>query len=110
VVLVDGQLAAYLTRGARQLLTWLPEVEPERSRVGRALAARLADVARSGDGREGGLLVSEIDSVPAPEHPLAPFLIAAGFVRSGLGYQVRRDRPRDRVGAPREAPEASVSS
>jgi ATP-dependent Lhr-like helicase len=91
-VLVDGHLAAYLTRGGRQLLTWLPEVEPDRSRVGRTLASRLVDVARTGEGREGGLLVSEVDGVPAHEHPLAPFLVAAGFVRSGLGYQVRRDR------------------
>jgi ATP-dependent Lhr-like helicase len=92
VVLVDGQLAAYVTRGGRQLLTWLPDVEPDRSRVGRALAARLVEVALSGEGREGGLLVGEIDGIAAPEHPLAPFLVAAGFVRSGLGYQVRRDR------------------
>ena len=52
----------------------------------------LQNFARSGEGRDGGLLVSDIDAVPAHEHPLAPFLVAAGFVRSGLGYQVRRER------------------
>jgi len=100
VVLVDGALAAWLSRGGRQILTWLPETEPERSRAGRAIADALASVARTGDGREGGLLVGEVDGVPAHEHPLAAWLLEAGFVRSGLGYQVRRERrpqPQDPV-------------
>ena len=95
VVLVDGACVAHVSRGGRQILTWLPEAEPERSRAARALSATLATVARSGEGRDGGLLVSDIDAVPAHEHPLAPFLVAAGFVRSGLGYQVRRERRPD---------------
>ncbi len=95
VVLVDGACVAHLSRGARQILTWLPEAEPERSRAARALATTLATVARSGEGRDGGLLVSDIDGVPAHEHPLASILVAAGFVRSGLGYQVRRERRPD---------------
>jgi ATP-dependent Lhr-like helicase len=100
VVLVDGALAAWLSRGGRQILTWLPETEPERSRAGRAIADALAAVARTGDGREGGLLVGDVDGVPAHEHPLATWLLEAGFVRSGLGYQVRRERrpqPQDPV-------------
>jgi ATP-dependent Lhr-like helicase len=92
VVLVDGACVAHVARGARQILTWLPEAEPERSRAARALAGVLAAVARGGEGRDGGLLVSDIDAGPAHEHTLAPFLVAAGFVRSGLGYQVRRER------------------
>jgi ATP-dependent helicase Lhr and Lhr-like helicase len=92
VVLVDGACVAHVSRGGRQILTWLPEAEPDRSRAARALAGVLAAVARTGEGRDGGLLVSDIDTGPAHEHPLAPFLLAAGFVRSGLGYQVRRER------------------
>jgi ATP-dependent Lhr-like helicase len=98
VVLIDGQLAAYLGRG-RQLLVYLPEAEPDRSRVARALATRLAEIARTGEGREGGLLIGEIDGAPAAEHALAPFLITAGFVMSAFGFQIRRDqirRERDR--------------
>ncbi|HVI94349.1 MAG TPA: DEAD/DEAH box helicase, partial [Anaeromyxobacter sp.] len=38
VVLVDGELAAHVSRGARQLFAWLPEFEPERSRAGGAVA------------------------------------------------------------------------
>ena len=40
----------------------------------------------------GGLLVGEVDGVPAHEHALAAWLLEAGFVRSGLGYQIRRER------------------
>jgi ATP-dependent Lhr-like helicase len=108
VVLVDGACVAHVSRGGRQILTWLPDAEPERSRAARALSATLAAVARTGEGRDGGLLVSDIDAVPAHEHPLAPFLVAAGFVRSGLGYQVRRERRPDPgradAGAPAGAP------
>jgi ATP-dependent helicase Lhr and Lhr-like helicase len=107
VVLVDGACVAHVSRGGRQILTWLPEAEPERSRAARALSATLATVARSGEGRDGGLLVSDIDAGPAHAHPLAPFLVAAGFVRSGLGYQVRRERRPD-PGRPGTAPATAV--
>jgi ATP-dependent Lhr-like helicase len=42
VVLVNGALAGYMSRGSRQLLTFLPEDEPQRSLVERALARALA--------------------------------------------------------------------
>src|SRR5205823_4564234 len=48
VILVDGAMAAYLARGDRQLTVFLPETEPQRSRVGRAVAGVLIDRARSG--------------------------------------------------------------
>ena len=89
--MIDGQLAAYLGRG-RQLLVYLPEAEPDRSRVARALAGRLAAIARTGEGRDGGLLIGEIDGAPAAEHALAPFLITAGFAMSAFGFQIRRER------------------
>ncbi len=91
VVIVDGQLAAYLGRG-RQLLVYLPDAEPDRSRAARALAARLAEIARTGEGRVGGLLIGEIDGAPASEHALAPYLLEAGFVPSALGFQILRQR------------------
>jgi ATP-dependent Lhr-like helicase len=81
-------LAAYLGRGGRQLVVFLPEDEPARSIVGRALAARLARLAQIEDGR-GGLLISEINGVPAADHPLAPFLIESGFYASPMGFQMR---------------------
>ena len=42
VVLVDGALAAWVAKGGRQLLTWLPPDEPERSRTGEAIGAAVA--------------------------------------------------------------------
>jgi ATP-dependent Lhr-like helicase len=88
VVLVNGALAAYLPRGGRQLVVFLPEDEPARSTTARALAERLAELAR--DETRGGLLVSEINGRDPAEHPLAPFLIEAGFYASAMGLQMRR--------------------
>ena len=87
VVLVVGALAAYLARGDRQLLTWLPEAEPERSRAGRAVARVLIDRARSGGESPRGMLIEEIDGSPPANHPLAPFLIEAGFIPGAMGFQ-----------------------
>ena len=81
VVLVNGALSAYISRGARQLQVFLPEDEPARSTTARALARRLAGL---------GLLIGEINGVQAPEHPLAPFLVEAGFSPSAMGFHVRR--------------------
>jgi ATP-dependent Lhr-like helicase len=97
VILVDGQLAGYLGRG-RQLFVYLPDAEPDRGRVARALSERLALLARVGEGREGGLLIREIDGRPAAEHALAPFLAEAGFAPSAMGFQMRRERRDDARG------------
>jgi len=64
------------------------------SLFGISLASRLADIARTGEGRVGGLLIGEIDGVPATDHALAQYLVEAGFVRSALGFQVVRERHR----------------
>jgi ATP-dependent Lhr-like helicase len=92
VILVNGALAAYISRGARQMLAWLPEDEPQRSHVARALSARLA---RLGDDQAGRVpvLIGEINGAVASEHPLAEFLVAAGFSPSAMGYQLRRTWP-----------------
>ena len=88
VVLVNGALAAYLSRGGRQLLVYLPEDEPARSTAARALARGLTGL---------GLLIGEINGVPATEHPLAPFLVEAGFSPSAMGFHMRRP-PSARLG------------
>ena len=56
VVLVDGQAAAYLRRGERELLLFLPESEPSRSRVGREAARMLLHLAATREGRRGMLI------------------------------------------------------
>jgi ATP-dependent Lhr-like helicase len=96
VVLVNGRLAAYLARGDRQLSVYLPEAEPERTTTARALAARLFQLATAPEGRRG-MLIAEIDGVPVAEHPLAPYLLEAGFVRGAMGFQAH----------PKRAPELS---
>jgi ATP-dependent Lhr-like helicase len=86
VILVDGALVAYLARGDRQLLTWLPDTEPERSRAARAIADVLIARAREGDESPRGMLLEEIDGSRPAAHPLAPFLLEAGFIEGALGF------------------------
>uniref|UniRef100_Q023K9 ATP dependent helicase, Lhr family n=1 Tax=Solibacter usitatus (strain Ellin6076) TaxID=234267 RepID=Q023K9_SOLUE len=90
VVLVNGQLAAFLRRRNPSIRVMLPEEEPERSRVARELAKKLAEVAIRRQGRRSGLLIGEINDAPAQEHFLARFLEGAGFVSSAPGFQMRR--------------------
>jgi len=90
VVLVDGELAAFLRRKNPAIAVMLPEDEPDRGRVARELARCLAQVAHRWQGRRTGLLIGEINDAPAREHFLAPFLEESGFVNSPLGFQMRR--------------------
>jgi ATP-dependent Lhr-like helicase len=87
VILVNGALAAYLARGDRQLVTFLPDAEPDRSKVGRAVARVLIDRARTGGEAPRGMLIEEIDGTPSWRHPIAPFLVEAGFVAGAMGFQ-----------------------
>ena len=87
VILVNGALAAYLGRGDRQLATFLPEAEPDRSKAARAIARALIERARSGIDAPRGMLIEEIDGGPPAAHPLGPYLAQAGFVSGALGVQ-----------------------
>jgi ATP-dependent Lhr-like helicase len=89
VVLVNGVLAAYIGRGARNISAYLPDEEPARSLTGRALARRLAGTTSPADAPLA-LLIAEINGVPVPAHPLAAFLVEAGFSPSAMGFQLRR--------------------
>jgi len=100
VILVNGALAAYLARGDRQLLAFLPEAEPERSRTGRAIGRALIERARSGAGVDDGprgMLVEEIDGIVPASHPLAPYLAEAGFVAGAMGLRAGIREGVDRV-------------
>jgi ATP-dependent helicase Lhr and Lhr-like helicase len=90
VVLVDGWLAAYLARGDRQLLTYLPDAEPLRSKTARAIARALRERSRTPVGEEQaprGMLLEEVDGVPPSAHPIAPYLARVGFLTGALGFQ-----------------------
>ena len=87
VILVNGALAAYLARGDRQLLVFLPDAEPVRSKAGLRIARVLIERARGGDETPRGMLIEEIDGAPPAAHPLAPYLVAGGFIAGTLGFQ-----------------------
>ena len=92
--MVNGALTAFLARGNRHLLTWLPEAEPELSRAAQAVARALLDRARTRDDESTdapahgmpGMLIEEIDGRPPADHPIALYLVKAGFVRGALGF------------------------
>ena len=92
VILVNGALAAYLTRNDRSLLVFLPEDEPARSLVATAVAGKLFALATGGSDRPG-MLISEINGSAATGHPLADHLVRAGFNRRPTGFQA--SPPRD---------------
>jgi ATP-dependent helicase Lhr and Lhr-like helicase len=84
-VLVNGGLAAYIPRGAREMTAFVPEDEPARSTTGRSLAAALVDFAQ-----DRGLLIAAINGRDPSEHALTPYLIEAGFHASAMGLQIVR--------------------
>jgi len=90
VVLVDGELGAWVARGGRQVLAFLPDLEPDRSRVGEAVARSLAELLRAAQARHEPALVAEVDGAPAQDHPLARYLAAAGFAPTSAGLQLGR--------------------
>ena len=105
VVLVNGALAAFVRRKNPAIRVFLPDEDPERSDVGRAVAAKLAELAVKRQAGRYGLLVGEINGAPAREHFLASFLKDAGFVDTALGFQMRRGTPVP-ISSPSEAADA----
>jgi ATP-dependent Lhr-like helicase len=88
VILIDGALAAYLARGGKTMQVFLPEEEPDRTHVARALAARLKLLASTPE--RGGLAIAEIDGQPAEQHPIGAELREAGFLPSKQGFYLPR--------------------
>jgi ATP-dependent Lhr-like helicase len=93
VVLINGNLTAFLRRRSQEIQVFLPESEPLRSRFARELAKKLAEIAIRRQGRKTGLLIGTINGGPAREHFLARFLEESGFVNSAIGFQMRRIAP-----------------
>ena len=86
VILVNGALAAYIAAAAASCSCSCPTTSRRGRSIGRALAAG-SQRWRAGRRRRGGLLVAEINGMPAAEHPLAPFLVDAGFNPSAMGFR-----------------------
>jgi ATP-dependent Lhr-like helicase len=98
VVLVDGALTVYMRRGNPSIQVLLPEEEPARSQRARALAEFLVlSVQREGGVDESrgrmGMLITAVNGIPVAEHPLARFLLDAGFHPAPMGFNVRKTLP-----------------
>jgi ATP-dependent Lhr-like helicase len=87
VIIVNGGLACYISRGWRQFHVFLPEEEPTRTTYAEAIAQRLA--AEVTGGRRRAVLVEKINGAAASDHPLAPYLAANGFTSTAFGYHLR---------------------
>jgi ATP-dependent Lhr-like helicase len=94
VVIVNGRLAAWISRGDRQLIVAVPDDEPERSQIGRALARELVAIAQRGPEGRRGWLIEDINGVAAAQHPSSQFLLEAGFTATAMGLQLRPMRPK----------------
>jgi ATP-dependent Lhr-like helicase len=90
VILINGNLAAFLRRRNLEIQIFLPESEPERTRYARELAKKLAEIAIFRQGRKSGLLIGTINGEPARIHFMARFLEESGFVNTAVGFQMRR--------------------
>jgi ATP-dependent Lhr-like helicase len=89
VILVDGAAAAYVRRGEREVLLFVPDEEPRRSRVVREVARMLLHLAATREEGRRGMLIGEINGVPAGEHLTAPLFIQEGFATTAMGLQAR---------------------
>jgi ATP-dependent Lhr-like helicase len=92
VILRNGQLVAWLRRGNPNLLVFLPAEEPERSQAASGLAhfmcARGQQSLRAN--AHMGILITTINGQPVAAHPMARFLMDAGFHPGPLGMHLRR--------------------
>ena len=92
VILRNGKLIAWLRRNNPNLLVFLPVEEPDRSQAGAGLAQflRTRGQERMHAGSREGILVTTINGQPVAAHPMAPFLMEAGFHPGPLGMHLRR--------------------
>ena len=92
VVLRNGQLVAWLKRGNPNLLVFLPGEEPERSQAAAGLAHFLCarGQERMRVSSHQGALITTINGQPVSAHPMARFLMDAGFHPGPLGLHLRR--------------------
>ncbi|MET9427965.1 ATP-dependent helicase [Streptomyces sp. NPDC003036] len=84
VVLVDGELALYMERGGKTLLSWPTDPEDP---VLRAAAEALAEAARAGS--LGTVTVERINGAAALTSPLSRALETAGFHATPRGLRLR---------------------
>lgn len=84
VGLVDGQLAFYLERGGRTVLTFGDPTDEELNRLGRAVVAALRTAAVD------KVAIATVNGQPVLEHRLSKALLQAGFYTTPQGIRFRR--------------------
>ncbi len=92
VILRNGELVAWLRRNNPHLLVFLPAEEPERSHVAAGLAHFLCarGQERMRRGGHNGVLITTVNGQPVAAHPMARYLMDAGFYTGPLGMHLRR--------------------
>ena len=92
VILRNGRLVAWLRRNNPNLLVFLPADEPERSQTAAGLAHFLCERGQQRMHAAGhhGVLITTVNGLPVAAHPLARFLMDAGFYSGPLGMHLRR--------------------
>ena len=92
VILRNGQLVAWLRRGNPNILVFLPAEEPERSQTAAGLAHFLCSRGQEKmrHSSHQGVLITTINGQPVAAHPMARFLMDAGFHPGPLGMHLRR--------------------
>lgn len=83
-------MVAYIARGHREITVHLPDDEPFRSRLARGAAAQIAAFARGDSRSRRAMFITTINDERAADHPFAPYLLEAGFLRGGLGLHLPR--------------------
>jgi ATP-dependent Lhr-like helicase len=91
VILRNGELVAWLKRNNPHVLVFLPGEEPERSQAAEGLARFLyvRGQERMAADRHQGVLITTINGQPVAAHPMARFLLDAGFHPGPLGLHLR---------------------
>lgn len=90
VILIDGQLAAYLGKGEKNLLTFISPEDPQLGRKAAAIAQALSSEVNSG--RRRAIVISSVDGLPPGDTFLGAALKNEGFVAFTHGWQKRAER------------------
>ena len=90
VIMVNGALACYMSRGEKQIQVFLPEEEPSRSLMAREVANVLANLVATG--RRKAMLLAEVNGASPADHPIAPFLLERKFIPTAMGFHLRGER------------------
>ena len=88
VILKDGLLIAWLAKNEKNLLTFVPDAEPQKSSAAEAIVLTLAELMESETRR--AVLISAVDGQPPHQSFLASYFSEAGFVQTSRGYLKRR--------------------